>query len=167
MARRSKAIKSSSETYKIRDPGGRALLFERLSDNQFHTQSETKPFRYHDLEGLERSIYAELDRLLNTRRGPLSSHVETRDTVLSYGLPDNVLDDPNSVRNQEKICLALKSAIQAFEPRLEALDISVVPGETNSQAITVEIGGQVELGSVKLAVRFPIVVGGEPDFGND
>jgi type VI secretion system lysozyme-like protein len=132
-----------------------------LADDEFHLEKETRPFRYHDIEGLEFSISAELSRLLNTRRGPVPSNAETKGTVVNYGVPDNVLDSPNGVRNQEKFCQELKAAIQTFEPRLKSVDVGVIARDHKFQNVTVEISGEVELNTVKLAVRFPIVVAGE------
>ena len=161
MARHSKALSRSSTTYQTRDPGGRALLFERLADEKFHNQKEKKPFRNHDLEGLELSIYTELSRLLNTRRGPYVPNAETKGTVVSYGVGDYILDNPNGGRDQEKFCQELKTAIENFEPRIKSVDVGIIANNTKIQNVTVEISGEVELDSVKLSVRFPIVVGGE------
>ena len=166
MARHSRALSRSSATYQTRDPGGRALLFERLTDKEFHSQQEKRPFRYHDLEGLELSIFTELDRLLNTRRGPFNPQMGSKGTVIDFGIPDNILDNPSGVPDQEKLCGELKTAIQTFEPRLRSVDIVVYASDNKYQTVTVEISGEVELDTEKLAVRFPVIIGGETDLSS-
>ena len=161
MVRRYRAIRRSAAVHLARDPGSRALLFERLTDGQFHSQKENKPFRSHDIEGLELSLHTELERLLNTRSGPLALNGVMKETVINYGVPDKALDNPNGVRNQEKLCKDLKGAIRNFEPRLSSVDVSIADSDSRVQSVTVEISGEVELDSEKLAVRFPVLIRGE------
>lgn len=143
-----------------RSVGARAPLFERLADDSPHTQRESRPFRSHDREGLEASLQRELEQLLNTRHGPLPDHAVVRRTVLGYGVPDHILDSPTSTRDQERLERDVATAIRAFEPRLVAVSVAVHQADPRSQRLTLVIDGEAMLDRQRLAVRFPVVIGG-------
>lgn len=138
----------------------RALLFERLADEAAHTQREARPFRGYDLEGLEASLQRELERLLNTRRGPGPDRPGARRTVLGYGLPDHILDNPASIRDHEVLCRDVAEAIRRYEPRLRSVQVGIAEVHPRTQALTLVIDGEAVLGQKRLAIRFPVAIGG-------
>lgn len=138
-------------------------LFERLADDALHSSTEPHPHRWHDRAGLEASLQAELGELLNTRRGPAPERPGLAGTVLNYGVPDHILDSPASTRDQERLVADVKAAIRRFEPRLHGVEVHVGEPLPGRQALTLAITGEVELAGERLAVRFPVVIGGQDD----
>lgn len=143
-----------------RSDSGRVPLFDRLADDALHTPREPHPHRWHDRAGLEASLQAEISQLLNTRRGPALERPGLAGTVLSYGVPDHILDSPGSTRAQESLVADIEAAIKRFEPRLRDVRVSVGEPLPRQQALTLSISGEVELAGDRLAVRFPVVIGG-------
>lgn len=145
--------------------GARALLFERLFDDEPHVPAEPRPLRHYDEAGLRESIQRELERLLNTRRGPKPPHPAARGTVLAYGVPDRVVESASGVRDQERLVRDIEGAVQAFEPRLEEVVVTVAEVDPLAGSITVAIEGAVRLGRQRVSVHFPVVIGGADDDG--
>ena len=142
-----------------RRTGARALLFERLTDDQPHTQQEARPYRAYDVAGLEASLQRELERLFNTRCGPGPVRKGARRSVLGYGVPDHILDSPTSTRDQEALTADLAAAVRRFEPRLQGVSVGVHEADPRRQQLTVMIEGEIFVDRQPIAVRFPVVLG--------
>lgn len=136
------------------------MLFERLADEAHRTQQEAQPFRSYDLDGLQASLQRELERLLNTRRGPRPDRPVARRTVTGYGVPDHVLDNPTSLRDQEQICADVAEAIRLFEPRLVSVAVTPLEADPRAQSLALVVDGDVILSGQRLSIRFPVVIGG-------
>ena len=147
----------------MRDPkpveGGRALLFERLSDSEPRSrEEEAQPFRVHDVRALKESVRQELARLLNTRR-----HLRTEPggggmTVLDYGLPDFSPLSASSGDDQNRLAAEVAAAVAAFEPRLSDVRVRVERLRGEDRALLLRVEGRLAVGTLAEPVSFPVLV---------
>lgn len=140
--------------------GARALLFERLVDNEHESQEEARPLRIHDVDTLRESVKREVARLLNTRR-PHPETVGDHDelTVVDYGIPDFSHLNGASSTDRLRLAVILARAISAFEPRLAQVEVSLDPVPGKPARLAGRINAMLEVGSVKEPVSFPLTVG--------
>ncbi|MBJ7313461.1 type VI secretion system baseplate subunit TssE [Rugamonas sp. CCM 8940] len=131
--------------------GARAPLFERFGGDAAEAGFlPWRPGRRDGLElalsALERSIGAELARLLNTRCAASMAQLAERErTVLDYGLPDYSAYYTGSLDDRQRLTALVRSTIVAFEPRLRDVDVELaLPGHSR-QALDVTVRAGVML----------------------
>lgn len=99
-------------------------------------------------EALRATVRRELAWLLNTTNfesaNDLSAYPEVRTSVLNYGVPDlagKAISNPNMLRRAQEI----RSAIQAFEPRIDpaTLDVEVSSRIERDNSLTFVIHADV------------------------
>ncbi|TFW31771.1 type VI secretion system baseplate subunit TssE [Massilia horti] len=82
------------------------------------------------LEELKASVARDLTALLNTRLvitpDEMEAHPACQRSILNYGLRDFSALSLTSSKNRETICVALREAIERFEPRLTGVKITLV-----------------------------------------
>lgn len=141
--------------------GARALLFERLVDNEPASPSEGKAVRVLDLPALRQSVRRELTRLLNTR-SPRPEAFENGEplTVLEYGIPDFSHRSAASADDRRRFAETLSRAIAAFEPRLRQVKVTLEPSPADPTRLTGFVDAILEVGTVKEPISFPLSVGG-------
>lgn len=131
--------------------GARAPLFERFGGGA--AEAGFLPWRAARRDGqelalsaLERSIGAELARLLNTRCAASLAQLAGRErTVLDYGLPDYSAYYTGSLDDRRKLTALVQSTVQAFEPRLREVEVELaLPGHSR-HALDVAIRAKVLL----------------------
>lgn len=139
------------------EEGARALLFERLVDEDPRSRTEVRPFRTHDASGLQASVLRRLELLLNTRatrerpeEGPL--------TVLDYGLPDYSARYTRDPVAHRRIADEVRRAIDAFEPRLEVDAVEIIPITGHARSLSVRIEGRIRSERTTEAVAFSIAL---------
>lgn len=138
--------------------GAKALLFERLVDENPSVQREAQPFRIYDVAGVRASVQRELIRLLNTRCPSPAGVLDERDrTVLDYGIPDFAHMAASSSTDVQQLARILERAITAYEPRLREVHVSMEPAKNNSAAVVGSISAMLVVGSVNEPVSFPLV----------
>jgi type VI secretion system lysozyme-like protein len=149
----------------MRDPkpieGGRALLFERLSDAEPRSrEEEAQPFRVHDVRALKESVRRELGQLLNTRRHgrPWSCAGGDEMTVLDYGLPDLSPLSASSGDDQNRLASEVAAAVAAFEPRLSDVRVRVERLRGEDRALLLRVEGRLAVGTLAEPVSFPVLV---------
>jgi type VI secretion system protein ImpF len=147
----------------MRDPkpieGGRALLFERLSDAEPRSRrEESQPFRVHDVRALKESVRRELGRLLNTRRHVRTGSGEDGMTVLDYGLPDFSPLSASSGDDQNRLASEVAAAVAAFEPRLSGVRVRVERLHGEDRALLLRVEGDLAVGALSEPVSFPVLV---------
>lgn len=136
----------------------RRLLFDRLVDEDPFVRREAVPRRTVDLAGLQASVRAELDRLLTARCPMRADDALSRPrTILSYGLPDL-----EGARETEKVTprrleRLVRDTIEAFEPRLAGVHVTVTRVELGRVAVAVQ--GALVTESLRHPVRFEIDLG--------
>jgi type VI secretion system lysozyme-like protein len=110
-----------------------------------------------DPEGLARSIERELQHLLNTR-GPLgmSELVDTPRHVINYGLPDFHALNTGSGRDGVTLVAAIRSTIEAYEPRLGNIDVKLLQNEHSPEAVVVAVTGDLQINGIMQRVKFEI-----------
>lgn len=147
-------------------PGAPALLFDRLVDDEPKQPAEPQPFRFYDLEGLKASIAREAGRILNCRRPVARERHDLQTlglvgTILTFGLSDHVLDNPGSIDDQKSIARDITAALQAYEPRLQNIQVETAPMERTKAGLQIFISGTIVAGKVREQFAFPLTVGGQ------
>jgi len=137
--------------------GAKALLFERLADGP---QAGGQPLRVYDVNYLKDSVSKEIMRLLRTRCPGIRWPADERDrTVMDYGIPDFSWMSAANGSDIEQLAQILKHAINAYEPRLLDVTVTVGPsGQSQSEVIST-IKGYLAVGSLTEPVTFEVIVG--------
>ncbi|MCW2249416.1 type VI secretion system protein ImpF [Azospirillum fermentarium] len=143
---------------------GRALLFERLVDDEPLRTAEPSPFRAVDLQGMRESIARELSWLLNTR-APIPPGAAPRPfrSTIDYGGPDVARSGDRSREGLLGIAGDITDAVSAFEPRLTSVMVSVDWETLRNRKVTMEISALMVTGGVPVPVTFPVHLGGDGD----
>ncbi len=149
-----------------RPVGTRALLFDRLTDENRQERTERRPLRRLDPDQALASIGVELERLVNTRRSPVPDKPPVAGTTLGFGVPDHVLDNPASVRDRDSLARDIMRAIRFYEPRLANPRVEVMDHDLEAQTVTLAVAGTVETDTGPVPVSFPILLGGSPVDGH-
>jgi type VI secretion system lysozyme-like protein len=148
--------------------GARALLFDRLIDNDPSSPYEAQPRRTLDAAGLRASVAAELDRLLNTRAPIAADEVARRPrSTINYGIPDLSYFRPGGGGSQAELVRLIEQTIAAFEPRLLSPRATIVQSDERREAMTVEVAGKLAIGTVMEAVTFALPVPGTGESTED
>lgn len=135
--------------------GARALLFERLVDQQPSQREEAEPFRVLTRVGLRESVRREVERLLNTRCPFPDGFLPGQRTVADYGLPDFSHLSPASDEDRFEMAGAIVRAIEAYEPRLRRVRVHIEPDTDNRNRGLGCIEAQLVMGEVLEPVSFP------------
>jgi type VI secretion system lysozyme-like protein len=148
----------------MRDPkpveGGRALLFERLTDREPRSkEAEAQPFRVLDVGGLKESVRRELARLLNTRCS-IPSHLlgAQERTVLDYGIPDFSSLSAHSGDDQNRLAAVVAATVTAFEPRLTDVRVRVEHVRQDDRALLLHLDAVLAVGTHTEPVAFSVNV---------
>jgi type VI secretion system protein ImpF len=149
----------------VREPkpikGAKALLFERLVDEDPHTPGEAQPFRIYGMAALRASVGRELMRLLNTRRPRLGDPMKEAEgdrTILDYGIPDFSHMAAGSETDAHQLARTLEQTISIYEPRLREVRVTIGPSTTSKNAVVGSIEGTLVAGMVNEPVSFPLVL---------
>jgi type VI secretion system lysozyme-like protein len=154
---------ADSKDHRVLEPrpvkGARALLFERLVDEQPRNPIEARPLRIHDEYSVRRSVQTELMRLLNTRcpgtRWPMEAGERT---VLDYGIPDFSWMSAASASNLQELARIVERAIAAYEPRLRQVHVAIKASPTDHTAVQGGIQAMLVIGKVMEPISFPLVI---------
>ena len=114
----------------------RMPLFDRLVDRDPRLRHELRPMRTLDRRGLRESVRRELEQLLNTRC-PFPAHrlpIRER-TVIDYGVPDFSVFSPRSYDDRVRLAELLRRTIEAFEPRLIEVLVTLEPDPGNDRSL--------------------------------
>ncbi len=112
-----------------------------------------------DSSGLRLSLGRDLERLFNsTSRLTLSEFLESELSVLDFGLPDFRELRPRSEQERSLLAAVIGKALDAFESRLDMVQVSVDLGGGIPPQVTVAIEGAVRLGSQLRRVDFQVDV---------
>jgi len=147
----------------VREPkpiqGAKALLFERLVDEDPPTPGEAQPFRIYGVAALRASVGRELMRLLNTRCPRLGGMVNEADrTILDYGIPDFSHMAAGSDTDTRQLARILERTIAVYEPRLRHVRVIVERSRMSPSAVVGSIEGMLVVGNVNEPVSFPLVL---------
>ncbi len=110
-------------------PGGSVPLFDKLDQREPAAADETDLVL--PVEGVEASVARELRRLLNSRSPvSLSDFADAPLTVLDYGIPDYSSCSAQSHAERQAVALAIRRAVEVFEPRLADVEVELVDNST-------------------------------------
>lgn len=139
--------------------GAKALLFERLVDEDPHTPGEAQPFRIYGVAALRASVGRELMRLLNTRCPRLGGVVNEADrTILDYGIPDFAHLSAGSDTDTQQLARILERTVAIYEPRLKNVRVTVERSRMSQSAVVGSIEGLLVVGNVNEPVSFPLLL---------
>lgn len=131
------------------------LMFSEQANGLSHVKG-----RY-DLSDLLADIQHNLSQILNYKRYSPSSENEQADaslnnTIVSYGMPDLSLFNPQSESDRQAVHVLLKRAIERFEPRLINVYISddMQANQANSTVMHFEIHAEVNYERSLVPVNF-------------
>jgi type VI secretion system protein ImpF len=114
----------------------RMPLFDRLVDRDPRLHHEMRPTRTLDRRGLRESVRRELEQLFNTRCPFLAHRLPIRErTVIDYGVPDFSVFTPRSYDDRVRLAELLRRTIEAFEPRLIDVQVSLELHPGNDRAL--------------------------------
>jgi type VI secretion system protein ImpF len=134
-----------------------APLFERLTSTPEDLGAQQEPYRAHALSGALNSIRAEIGRMLNTRVAPGSIFpFPGSASVIHYGLPDFSHLNASSSLDRHALAELLARVIEAFEPRLRRVRVSLEPVAGNRRTLTGRLDALLRLGVMSAAVCFPL-----------
>ncbi len=148
----------------VREPkvvkGGRASLLDRLvNDPVDHADVEARPAviqvqRPHRSEReMRESIARELSWLLNTRE---THGNHESDSLCSYGIPDLSTVCHHGLDHQQAFANLLSRKIEAFEPRLKHVHVTIQEDATLGRCLYARVEGSLMIGSVMEQVAFPV-----------
>lgn len=139
--------------------GGPVPLFDRLTDIEPERRSESHPYRVLDRDGLADSVAVEVQRLLNTRAPVTAGRLASMPrTVLTYGIPDLHRLYVMSARDAKALTNSVAQAIEAYEPRLQEVKVSVSGADRARQRILLQIDARLRAGATDEPVSFPVAI---------
>ena len=134
----------------------RTPLFDRLVDRDPWLRREVgRPQRTLDRRGLRESVRLELERLFNTRC-PLPAHrlADRPRSVIDYGIPELTGFSARNFEDRDRLAELFRRAIEAFEPRLEAVRVRFEPDPDDDLSLAGLIEGLLQVDSVAEPVSF-------------
>jgi type VI secretion system protein ImpF len=105
-------------------------VLDRLLDYEPETSHEPLASRSKSLRQVKQSVKRDLEQLLNTRQSGdwLPPELEELNRSLAaYGLPDFSAVSIKSPAEQSRLRRALETAIALFEPRLQDINVTLLP----------------------------------------
>jgi len=134
----------------------RPSVLDRLIDYEPEYSREAAASRVKNLRILKQSVRRDMEWLLNTRAtvGIPPELKEVQASVAVYGLPDISTFSGRSVADRMKLRRAVEQAIEAFEPRLEGVTVTVDPEPGPSLALKFRIDGRLRVDPAPEPVSF-------------
>jgi len=132
-------------------------LLDRLLDTELNLALDQPATRAQSVRQLKASLRHDLEWLLNTRRTPVEapdSLAELQQSLYHYGLPDMGAFSINSPKDQSRLTWLLESAIATFEPRLEAVKVSMEPISPGSRLLKFQIEGMLRMDPAPERISF-------------
>jgi type VI secretion system protein ImpF len=146
---------------------GRVPLFDRLVDEDPSRRQEAVPLRNLDRSELRASVARELRRLLGTRCPLTGAEALGRErTVIDYGLPDLELGARSLIPEEKRrLSRLVRQTIQAYEPRLQNIDVEVVRRELPTPGFSIVLKATLVTDEVREPLSFEIPLGPGAELG--
>jgi type VI secretion system protein ImpF len=141
-------------------------LLDRLIDQEPGRNLEPPMTRAQSLRELRAALRRDLEWLLNTRcaiEEPPESLREVERSVYNYGVHDTSSLYLRSPKDQEFLAKSIKTAINFFEPRLQAVNVSIEPTTDEVHGIHFSIEGLLRMDPAPEPVFFDTLL--EPTSG--
>lgn len=110
------------------DPTISQTLLDRLTDLDPEVRAEAPVTRAQALRQVRAALRRDLDWLFNARRTPIEVPADARELRKStfwFGLPDITGLSMDSGKDRDLLARAMQTAIEAFEPRLAQVSVTV------------------------------------------
>ena len=135
--------------------GGYAPLFDRLAQVE---DSKREVAHWLDIKQLERSVFKELIRIVQTRSRLTFLEFLNKNhlTVLDYGLPDFYGRSVQNSENRSEIHQILMKAFLFFEPRLKNIKIEHIVDSQSKGELKFQISGDLQTDQSTEPVSFLI-----------
>ena len=141
--------------------GFRPGLFDRLADDDGQTDPLRRRNRAAEAEACRQSITRDLMALLNTRANvpalALSPLPAVAASVINYGLIDFAGMCMTSDTDQQKICTAVRQAIERHEPRLCKVGVTLSPKKGAINRVAFMITAELKSGMATQPMSFNAV----------
>lgn len=136
-------------------------LFDRLMSDRDYAQPQGLVSRL-TLDQLKDSVARDLEELLNTRvalaDGLLDDYPECGGSIVNYGLIDFAGMCLSSSDDRNRICDALKAAIELHEPRLRDVQASLQRDAGAINRVNFVISGTLEVFPAYEVINFDAVL---------
>ncbi len=131
-------------------------VLDRLIDYEPEISREAAASRSKNLRILKQSVRRDLEWLLNTRQTPgmAAGLTEVFRSVIGYGLPDFSNVSSRNPADHHKLRRAVEMAIEAFEPRLESVTVTVEPTGSALRTIHFRVDARLKVDPVPEPVSF-------------
>jgi type VI secretion system protein ImpF len=136
-------------------------LLDRLIDTDKNLAVDLPLTRAQSVRLLKASLRHDLEWLLNTRRTPDEAPdtlSELQQSLFNYGLPDMSSFSISSPKDQSRLSWLLESAVCTFEPRLEAVKVTMEPISPGSRMLRFQIEGMLRMDPAPERISFDTVL---------
>ena len=141
-------------------------VLDRLIDQEPDRKQEPSMSRAQSLRELRAALRRDLEWLFNTRctiEEPPESLGEVERSVYNYGIQDPSSLSLRSPKDQEYLAKSIKNAITFFEPRLQAVKVTIEPSAEDIRGIHFSIEGLLRMDPAPEPVFFDTLL--EPSSG--
>ncbi len=139
-------------------PGGPVPLFDKLDQRLDGAGEDTDQVL--SIDGVEASVARELGRLLNARSPvPLSEFPQAGLTVLDYGIPDYSAHSAQNEADRRRVAAAIKRSVEAFEPRLADVNVTLVDSATGKTIALFRIDASLRVAETVRRINFTLATG--------
>jgi type VI secretion system protein ImpF len=135
-------------------------ILERLVDDRPRESSERRAGRDLVLARLKDALRHHLESLLNCKQVPGRSlgHPLLEESLLSFGLPDFSTANLTSVQEQERLRRAIETAVRRFEPRLQAVSVTLTENRKLDQTLRFRIDAMLRVEPAPEPVTFDSIL---------
>ena len=139
----------------------RRPLLDRLIDEEPASNREVRPLRSLSRRELKESVRRELERLMNTRTSiPARQLLDRELTVIDYGIPDFSTFSGGNPADLQRLGAILTRVVEAFEPRLQKVEIVVKSYTSHNQSVVADLAGILVVDRIAEPVSFPFLIEG-------
>lgn len=141
-------------------------VLDRLVDFEPELSREPIASRSKSLRQLKQAVKRDLEWLLNTRQvaeGLPDDLSAINSSVAAYGLPDFTTVSVKTPADQNRLRRSIETAIKTFEPRLEAVTVTLQPIHDTDRVMHFRIDALLKVDPAPEAVTFDTAL--EPGLG--
>lgn len=138
----------------------RPSILDRLIDREPRVSSEAPAQQSQHLARIKDGVKRDLEWLLNSRQPPVEWPDDMRQlaqSVLTYGLPDFTTSTLASPKDQDQLRRIVEETIARFEPRLSAVQVTIVEGREFDRTLRFRIDAMLRVEPSPLPVSFDSV----------
>lgn len=136
-------------------------VLDRLLDYEPEVSREAIASRTKNLRQLKQSVKRDLEWLLNTRQvaEKLPPDLkEVNNSLAAYGLPDFSNASVENSKDRGRMCRALETVINLFEPRLKHVTVLLEPGSGKERVLHFRIDAHLDVDPAPEPVTFDTVL---------